>query len=62
MQAPKTNQIAGQMILDDELRKVICKTGPKPFKPTDNKLLPRQYHSAFGDFPTSHLTKGATQV
>ena len=50
------------MILDDHLKKVLARTGCKPFKMTDNKLLPRSQHSAFGDFPATHMPKKDTCV
>jgi hypothetical protein len=53
---------AGGMILDDHLKKVLARTGCKPFKMTDNKLLPRSQHSAFGDFPATHMPKKDTLV
>ena len=61
MQQNRPN-FAGGMILDDHLKKVLAKTGPKPFKVTENKLLPRSQHSAFGDFPAIHMPKKETLV
>lgn len=43
------------MILEDHLKHVLCRTGPKPFKVADNKFLPKAQHSAFGDFPGTHM-------
>ena len=43
------------MVLEDQLKRVIAKTGPKPFKGSDNKMLPRPNHSCFGDFPKTHM-------
>lgn len=42
---------ASCMIVEDHLKKVLCRTGTKAWKPSDNKLLPRAQHSPFGDFP-----------
>ena len=61
MQQNRPN-FAGGMILDDHLKKVLARTGCKPFKMTDNKLLPRSQHSAFGDFPATHMPKKDTLV
>lgn len=63
MQQTKSATIAGSMVLEDQLKKVIAKTGPKPYKASDNKMLPRPNHSCFGDFPTTHMpTKMDTTV
>ena len=53
--ANKNKTIAGDMSLEDHLGKVLKRTGPKPLKCSDNKLLPRPQHSPFGDFPSSHM-------
>jgi len=50
------------MILEDHLKHVLNRTGPKPFKVADNKFLPKPQHSAFGDFPTSHMAKKQSPV
>ena len=50
------------MILEDHLKHVLNRTGPKPFKVADNMYLPKSQHSAFGDFPTSHMPKKTTPV
>ena len=49
MQTMKGNSIAGAMILEDHLKHVLTKAKPK------NKYLPRSNHSAFGDFPKTHM-------
>lgn len=43
------------MILEDHLKHVLTRTGPKGFKVSDNKFLPKAQHSAFGDFPGTHM-------
>lgn len=42
---------AGQMILEDHLKKCLSMTSAQQWKPYHNKNLPRAQHSAFGDFP-----------
>ena len=54
--------LAQGQILEDHLKKVLCRTGPKAFKTSDNQLLPKPQHSAFGDFPASHMPKKGTAV
>ena len=54
--------LAQGQILEDHLKKVLCRTGPKAFKTSDNQLLPKPQHSAFGDFPASHMPKKQTAV
>jgi len=49
------------MINEDHLKRILGKTG-KPFKASDNKLLPRSQHSPFGDFPTTHMPKKESKV
>ncbi len=46
---------ASTMIVEDHLKKCLAKTSNKPFKPTNNKLLPRSQQSPFGDFPKEYL-------
>ena len=48
---------ASSLIVEDHLKKVLSKTGDKPFKTSNNKNLPRALHSAFGDFPTDYINK-----
>ena len=55
MQA-KVNHAAA-LITEDHLKKVCSKTQGKHFKTSDNKLLPRAQHSAFGDFPKGYINK-----
>ena len=55
----KTVSYASNMILDDHLKKVLNKSNPAAKK--GNALLPRAQHSAFGDFPTTHLNKSKGQ-
>lgn len=51
----RTNAAAG-MIIEDHMKKVLYK-GKKKGAPADTTLVPRMKHSAFGDFPGSHLPK-----
>lgn len=53
---------AGQMILEDHLKKCLSMTGGKQWKPYANKNLPRAQHSAFGDFPKEFMAKKAAGV
>lgn len=56
---------AGQMILEDHLKKCLSMTSAQQWKPYHNKNLPRAQHSAFGDFPTEYMKKknvGVTEV
>ena len=53
---------AGQMILEDHLKKCLSKTTTKTWKPYDNPNLPRAQHSAFGDFPKDYLKAKAAGV
>jgi hypothetical protein len=46
---------ASTMIVEDHLKKMLASTSNKPFKVTDNKLLPRAQHSPFGDFPKDFM-------
>jgi hypothetical protein len=46
---------ASTMIVEDHLKKLLTSNTPKPFKPFNNKLLPRVHHSAFGDFPPDKM-------
>jgi hypothetical protein len=48
---------AGQMILEDHLKKCLSMTSGQQWKPYHNKNLPRAQHSAFGDFPKEYLKK-----
>lgn len=47
---------ASTMIVEDHLKKMLTAPTNKPFKPSDNKLLPKMKHSPFGDFPPEYLT------
>jgi len=52
---PKINY-ASSMIVEDHLKKILTMTRGKAWKFTDNKMIPRSQHSAFGDFPATHMT------
>lgn len=53
---------ASTMIVEDHLKKMLSSTTNKPFKQSDNKLLPRSQHSPFGDFPKDYLPKKGGKV
>lgn len=46
---------ASTMIVEDHLKKMLSQNSQKPFKPSDNKLLPKMKHSPFGDFPADYM-------
>ena len=46
---------ASTMIVEDHLKKLLTSNTPKPFKCSNNKLLPRPQHSPFGDFPADKM-------
>jgi hypothetical protein len=51
------------MILEDHLKKCLSLTSGNQWKTYANKNLARQQHSAFGDFPSTHMQKkGAAGV
>jgi len=58
---PKINH-ASSMIVEDHLKKVLSKTGGKPWKFQNNTLLPRSQHSVFGDFPKNYLPRKANPI
>lgn len=43
------------MIVEDHLKKLLANTSNKPFRVSNNKLLPKSQHSPFGDFPKEYL-------
>ena len=49
---------AGQMILEDHLKKCLAMTSGDKWKPSNNKNVPRALHSAFGDFPKDWVKNG----
>lgn len=51
---PKIN-FASSMIVEDHLKRCLAKTTNKPFKVSNNKLLPKAQHSPFGDFPKDYM-------
>jgi len=55
---PKIN-FASSMLVEDHLKKVLAKTSGKPWKLTNNKLLPKSQHSPFGDFPPEYMKKAS---
>ena len=57
MQAKATTSFAGAFASEDHLIKLVHRTGPVAYKTQNNKRLPRPQHSAFGDFPASHMPK-----
>ena len=46
---------ANNLLLEDQLKKVIGKTTGQSHKFYHNKNLPRSQHSCFGDFPKDYL-------
>ena len=46
---------ASTMIVEDHLKKLLTSNTTKPFKASNNKLLPRAQHSPFGDFPADKM-------
>jgi len=55
MKGTSSSNIAGIMVVEEHLVKMLHRTGPKAYKVSNNKFLPRAQHSAFGDFPKSHM-------
>ena len=53
---------AGNMILEDHLKKVMKRTGPQAWRPSNNKLLPKPLDSCFGDFPKDKKANQNTAV
>jgi hypothetical protein len=53
---------ANQMMIEDHLKKCLAKTSNKPFKVSNNKLLPKSQHSPFGDFPKEYMPSKAHPV
>jgi len=58
---PKINH-SSQMIVEDHLKKVLTRTKGTSWKFSQNPLLPRSQHSAFGDFPKDYLPKKGNPV
>ena len=50
------------MINEDYLKRTVARTGLHEFKTSNNKLLPKSQHSAFGDFPATHMPKAEDKV
>lgn len=46
---------AASMIIEDHMKKVLYKGKKKFLDPKKDNLVPRMKHSAFGDFPKSHI-------
>ena len=53
---------AGTMINEDYLKGICNRTAVNSWKCSNNKLLPRAQHSAFGDFPATHMPKKEDKV
>lgn len=49
--------VAANMIVEDHLKQMLSKTQGRFWKPSDNQLLPRRPHCAFGDFPKDMMPK-----
>ena len=54
MAMPKISY-ASTMIVEDHLKKMLTSNSNKPFKASENKLLPKMKHSPFGDFPPDYM-------
>jgi hypothetical protein len=51
------------MILEDHLKKCLSMTSGSQWKPYHNKNMPRNPHSAFGDFPNEkRKSRDVTQI
>ena len=61
-QTAKGNAFASSLIIEDHLKHVVTRVKPVAFKSSTNKLLPRAQHSAFGDFPKTHMPQKACAV
>jgi hypothetical protein len=58
------NHAAAGMIIEDHMKKVLYKGKKKHLEPKKDVRVPRLKHSAFGDFPKTHIAEkkfGATQ-
>jgi hypothetical protein len=56
MMASMKNTVASCLLIEDHLAKNLAKSGTVKFHdPKNSKLVPRQKHSCFGDFPKDHL-------
>jgi len=51
----RSQNIASRLITEDHLRLILGKAQNKHYRAWDNKFTPKNSHSAFGDFPKSHL-------
>ena len=61
-QTAKGNAVASALIIEDHLKHVVSRTKPSTFKTSNNKFLPRAQHSAFGDFPKTHMPKRGSDI
>jgi hypothetical protein len=56
MMASMKNTVAANLLIEDHLTKAMAKGGTLKFNdPKKSKLVPRQKHSCFGDFPGDHM-------
>lgn len=58
----KTATVSGSFAVENHLKGLLAKTGERPHKIANNKLLPRPLQSVFGDFPKTHLPHNASIV
>ena len=49
------NTQASNLILEDHVRKLMSKGGPKIIEAKQDKKVPRVQHSPFGDFPKDYM-------
>lgn len=54
------NNAAANMIIEDHIKKVLYKGKKKPVDAKKSELVPRMKHSAFGDFPKTHIPANIT--
>ena len=48
---------ATQLLMEDQLKRIVTMTAGETWKPYANKNLPRVQHSPFGDFPADYMKK-----
>lgn len=53
----QNTKVAGGMLLEDHLKKVLSKGQPNASNPKRDPKQKRMMHSCFGDFPAGYITK-----
>ena len=51
----KKENVAANIISDSHIKGMLAKTANLNYKPYKSQFCPRNPHSPFGDFPTTHL-------